>query len=68
VATDIACALQTRRTLVKDDVVPLSKPYPRSDGKGSFSYVELKKGQDVCVPCALRMPLVHLLTACLCAV
>jgi len=46
----ISPVVATRRTLVKDDVVPLSKPYPRSDGKGSFSYVELKKGQDVFIP------------------
>ncbi|WFD30646.1 hypothetical protein MSPP1_001667 [Malassezia sp. CBS 17886] len=36
----------TMRVALKDDVVPLSRAYPRTDGKGSFSEVVIPKGTD----------------------
>lgn len=40
----------TVRTSNKDDIVPLSKPYPTRDGKGTFESVLVRKGQDIVIP------------------
>lgn len=40
----------TTREAQKDDVIPLSKPYPTRDGKGTFNSVVVKKGSEVMIP------------------
>jgi cytochrome P450 len=40
----------TVRTANKDDMVPLSKPYPSRDGKGTVTSVLVRKDQDLMIP------------------
>lgn len=40
----------TVRTSTKDDMVPLSRPYPTRDGKGTFESILVRKGQDIIIP------------------
>lgn len=40
----------TVRVALKDDVVPLSKSYPRADGKGTFNSVVIPKGHELFIP------------------
>jgi cytochrome P450 len=40
----------TVRVALKDDVVPLSRPYKRADGKGTYNSIVLPKGHELFIP------------------
>ncbi|WFD23411.1 hypothetical protein MEQU1_002100 [Malassezia equina] len=40
----------TLRVALKDDVVPLSRPYKRVDGKGTYNSVFIPKGHELFIP------------------
>ncbi len=46
----VPAVFATVRQASKDTVLPLSKPYPRSDGKGTFNSLTIKKGQSLSIP------------------
>ncbi|WFD35878.1 hypothetical protein MCUN1_002746 [Malassezia cuniculi] len=40
----------TVRVALKDDVVPLSRPYKRADGKGTYNSIVIPKGHELFIP------------------
>lgn len=56
----LAPVTNTERVALRDDVVPLSKPYKTRDGKGTFDSVPIQKGLMLIIP-------IQMINRCECA-